>query len=177
MAEALVIVGAAAACLQLSDGFLELGKWIAAAIKGVQHVPQHISDLRDNAELFTICLRKLARAAKMAYSPSDKCEQARETTRAMRIIRRQGWRLEKRISKLVMKAEGGFSASAILRVVTKIQVMFKPNGTQCLQDSLSRLMHTTDVLSSGVTLDILLTKIKELEARNESIPEDLREEV
>lgn len=176
MAEAVALVGLIAACLQLSDGFLDLSNWIRATAKGMKYIPQHISELQANTDLFTICLRKLVRAVKKAYVNEPKSIEARETAKAMKIIKRQGRLLEAKISDLVDKAEGE-NSSTWLRVVAKLQVIFKPKGAQTLQDSLSRLMHTIDMLSSGVTLDFLLAKIKVLETSQQVVPEDLLEEV
>jgi hypothetical protein len=177
MAEGLAVIGALAACLQLAEGFSELCKAIVAASRGIRYIPEHISELKDSAELFTICLRKLVRAAKKAYSDNKESTEARETAKAMDIIGSQGCKLELKIYDLVERVEGRLFSSTFSEWFSKLRVLFKQKGVQSLQNSLNRLMHTTDLLGTGIILDTLLTRIKKLEDENIPVPEDLIEEV
>ncbi|KAF1807889.1 hypothetical protein P152DRAFT_477796 [Eremomyces bilateralis CBS 781.70] len=177
MAEALAIVGALAACLQLAKGFSELGKSIVAASQGIRYVPEYISELKDSAELFTISLRKLVRAAKKAYSDNKESTEARETAKAMDIIRSQGRKLKPKIYDLVRQVEGRLFSSTFSQLFSKLRVLFKQTGVQSLQNSLHRLMHTTHLLGSGIILDTLLARIKKLEDEDIPVSEDLRDEV
>jgi hypothetical protein len=177
MAEALAIVGALAACSQLVGGFSELGKTIVAASQGIRYMPEYILELKDNAELFAICLRKLVRAAKKAYNDNQGCTEARETARALSIIRSQGWKINSKIYDLVKRLGSKLSTLTLLEYFGKLRVLFNQTGVQSLQNSLSRLMHTADALGSGIILDTLLVRIQNLENANIPVPEDLREKV
>lgn len=146
MAEGLAIIGALAACLQLAGGFSELGKAIVAASRGVRYVPEFILELKVNAELFTICLRKLVRAAKKAYGDNEESTEARETARAMSIIRSQGRKLKSKIYGLVEQVRGRQLTSTFSEWFSKLRVLFKQTGVQNLQNSLNRLTSTTGAL-------------------------------
>jgi hypothetical protein len=177
MAEALAIIGAVSACLALAGGFSKLGKEIAAARKGLQYVPEYILELKDSADVFTICLKKLASAATKAYSKNDESTEARETAKAIGIIRSQGRKLRAKIQDLLKRVKGRLFSSTFSEWFGKLRVLFKHTGLRSLQNSLDRLVHTTNLLCSGVMLDTLLARIKELEDENIPVPRDLTEEV
>jgi hypothetical protein len=177
MAEALAIVTAIPACLQIASGFAQLTRFIVKAIRGVRHIPQYILELKDSTRLFELCLRKFVNAARKAYSENKDTQEAQETAEAMNIITSQASILRSKVKALVRDAQGRNFASAWERVISIIRLSFKQPGVQCLQHSLSRLFHETNTLGTGILLETLQTQIDDLRNRNQQIPIELIEKM
>jgi len=177
MAEAIVIVGAIAACSQLEGSFAKLGRFIKNAIKGIKNIPQFIVGLKGEIKLFEVSVRKLLRAARQAYSENDDTDEARETADAVEQILNDGKKLKSKIYSFIRNSMGKKSDSTWQRWIKDFRLSSKQAGVQCLQNSLSRLLQHINVLGTGVLLETLQVQIRDLMAHNQQVPQRLLAEM
>lgn len=177
MAEALAplaIVGSISACAQLASSFAKLVKIISNAIRGIRNIPDNITRLRKNVELFSICLSKFTNAAEVAYANDQNSPEAQATARAIKIITGQGRKLKPEIQKYVREAKRKAFSSTWAEILSKIGLALKQDAIQCLQLSLDGLVSNMGAIVATVMMETLLAQIKELRAQHQAIPAALQ---
>ena len=175
--EPLAIVGAISACSQLAGGLAELVTIITHTIQDSRYTPSYISDLKNDTQVFDLCLNKLIAALNKSYQNDRDSEEARTTAHLLGRLVSRGDELCKEIYKLVMKAERQVFATFASLWLNKLGLIFKRSAVQWLQTSLQNLRSNIQLLGCTVTIENLNAQIDKLRRGNKAAFKLLKRQV